>query len=81
MTTYEPPMCMGCAHRDRRHTRDLVCSAFPDGIPAAILQGGADHRRPYPGDHGIRFAANDEETGRIATRAAVERFGPVPKED
>jgi hypothetical protein len=32
-----------------------TCSAFPDGIPAEILDGGFDHREPYPGDGGIRY--------------------------
>lgn len=32
-----------------------VCDAFPGGIPRPILYGGADHRHPYDGDHGIRF--------------------------
>lgn len=81
MVTYEPPMCMGCAHRDRRHTRDLVCAAFPGGIPDAILQSRADHRRAYPGDGGIRFAATLDEAGETAARRAVERFGSAPEED
>ena len=34
----------------------IVCDAFPKrGIPARILADRFDHRRPYPGDHGIRF--------------------------
>ena len=38
-----------------RHKADaLACLAF-EHIPASILDGSHDHRKPYLGDHGIRF--------------------------
>lgn len=48
--------CHSCRHAntvDGRFVGD--CAAFPEGIPAQIMRGEADHREPYPGDHGIRW--------------------------
>jgi hypothetical protein len=51
--------CIDCRHR--RATTGQTCAAFPDGIREAILSNEHDHRRPYPGDHGVLFEADDEE--------------------
>lgn len=32
-----------------------ACSAFPDGIPEELLRNRADHRQPFPDDHGVRW--------------------------
>lgn len=44
-------LCGTCSHLGP----GLSCRAFPDGIPGPILEGRADHREPYPGDHGVRY--------------------------
>jgi len=39
-----------------KHYRGLIqCDAYPDRIPAAIVTGQVDHRKPYKGDNGIRW--------------------------
>jgi len=49
------PLCNSCAHLERSESSLGTCRAFPRGIPKEIFLGKADHRKPFPGDHGIRF--------------------------
>ena len=50
MTTVYP-QCFRCVH----YRGEMRCAAFPEGIPAEIVQGKHNHREPYPGDNGIRY--------------------------
>ena len=36
------------------------CDAYPDHIPSEIFAGLHDHRKPYPGDKGIRWEPDPE---------------------
>jgi hypothetical protein len=49
------PLCAVCQRLRPLREGHMICAAFPDGIPAPLLEGRADHRRPYPEDQGIRF--------------------------
>lgn len=51
------PDCLKCVHYG---PNDLVCDAFPDGIPVEILSTQALHTTPYPGDNGIQFEPIEE---------------------
>lgn len=69
------PLCIICQRLRSSHGGRLACAAFPEGIPAALLQGSVDHRQPYPGDQGIRF-----EPDWDAPREALALLTSVPGE-
>lgn len=58
--SYEyPSLCMSCKRLFEPDAYPTPsprrCEAFPNGIPAPILTSQADHRDPYPGDHGLMY--------------------------
>jgi hypothetical protein len=61
------PLCAACRYLRAVRGGRIACDAFPLGIPRSILDGRADHRHPYPGDDGIRFApARDAPAALVA---------------
>lgn len=53
---FESPICLDCEYYDQLEIRLNTCKAFSQGIPEAIITGEHDHRKPFKGDKGIRFA-------------------------
>ena len=51
--------CITCKNVDLNGAPP-TCKAYPDGIPDAILLSKHDHRKPYPGDNGIRYETIDK---------------------
>lgn len=64
------PMCGLCKHFARREY-PFRCAAYPDGIPDAIVENRVDHRKPYAGDHGIRFELAEDVA---SPETAMERI-------
>jgi hypothetical protein len=83
MTTGSHPICFACRHlhpglvrvTDTPPEGPSTCDAFPDGIPDEIMLGGVDHRRPLPGDGGIRFELAEGREGDLAAYEQRARAG------
>jgi hypothetical protein len=69
--------CLNCAHVMRPiRDRILRCEAFPEGVPDIIFRNEHDHRKPYRGDHGVRWEPATEEDADF-----WDRPEPVRDED
>jgi hypothetical protein len=50
-------ICASCKHlRAIPMDQYPTCAAFPDGIPFVIATGQNDHKKPFPGDHGLQYS-------------------------
>ena len=59
------PLCLNCRRfqGDNPEGFGFKCEAFSATIPFEIITWQADHRRPYKGDHGLRFKARSAGIG------------------
>lgn len=67
--------CLWCKHFRPEESDRLnrsVCTAFPEGIPDAIISGDHSHKTPYPGDHGIQFEMREEMRQKYAHLLELE---------
>ena len=55
--------CADCLH----YNGWFACSAYT-AIPGEILTGEHDHRKPFPGDNGIRFEPANDEADEVGAR-------------
>ena len=66
-------VCDNCLHFNSAAV-EMVCAAFPDGIPIDTAIGKNDHSEPYPGDGGIEFERlKDRRPGYIAWKSRRRR--------
>ncbi len=55
MTSVPAPLCVKCKHFEGYETDELICTAFPRGIPEEIILGSVEHIKPIKGDNGFIF--------------------------
>ena len=73
------PLCFYCKHEFSNkpgpcYVSTPQCDAFPDKIPDAIYDLGHDHRKPYPGDNGIRFEPVEEDSPNAYVLKSLPNF-------
>lgn len=76
-------MCLSCRHYNPGTPIEVggrpTCTAFPEGIPDAIFwDGRIDHRKPWPGDKGIRYDVDPHAANPFDFTTFVEVRGAGP---
>ena len=69
--------CLTCVHLMEDSSLPLHCSAFPGEVPIEIRRGDHQHRTPFEGDGGFRWAEPaDPEPETDGTVPDAEAWGP-----
>lgn len=63
--------CAFCKRYRSNRGPTVLCDAFPEGVPFAILNNEVDHRHAYPGDHNIRW---EQSADTLETHGAIDLF-------
>ncbi len=50
----EAPICNQCKHFNRSSI-NVICTAYPKGIPVQIIKNIVNHKKPFINDNGIIF--------------------------
>lgn len=51
---------IGVGQKDGTESTEVpICMAFPEGIPPEIAYGKNLHLKPFPGDNGIQYEAEE----------------------
>lgn len=56
-----------CSSCQRYNTEEIICDAFPEGIPDAIIYGENLHDKPVSGDHGLQYLPVADALTQIGT--------------
>lgn len=70
------PQCFSCGHSPRWLGKwgRYACTAYPDGIPQAIIDNRYDHRQPQAGDRGLRWTPKKSKSGEVPHPLESEIF-------
>ncbi len=69
--------CASCTHlHPVRYGKGYSCTAFPDGIPHAIVYGEVSHRDFYSGDQGITYQKSTKSYERDQVEKIIKLADP-----
>ena len=54
LSDMDAPICNQCKHFNRV-SLNMICTAYPKGIPIQIIKSIVDHKTPFINDNGVRF--------------------------
>lgn len=71
-----PPICIYCRRLVEENEELFACTAYPEGIPEAIVMNQTDHRKPFEGDHGQQFEVKPGSEAKAEDLFSLLTFAP-----